>query len=128
MRERGPPRGRPREGGFGRFDRGPPIQLISDEERAVYQPIIDGLSNSLKAKFLDEKNKQLASMAVREMLSKLATKKKVHAIVFDGIITKRVVDEAKKAGVKVVVGVKKGRFAVDPEIKAIALSPQKEKK
>ena len=38
------------------------------------------------------------------------------------------VDEAKKAGVKVVVGVKKGRFAPDPEIKTIALSSQKEKK
>jgi hypothetical protein len=79
------------------------------------------LKGSLKAKLLGAKNKVLAEVSVRELLKSLDKKKKVQAIVFDGIVTNRVIEEAKKAGISTVVGVKKGRVTEDKDVKIIVL-------
>jgi hypothetical protein len=44
-------------------------------------------------------------------------------IVFDGIITNRVVEEAKKQGIETIVGVKIGKITEDKDIRLIEVKP-----
>lgn len=69
---------------------------------------LESLKGKVKARFLDEKKKKIKDVAVKEMLETLKkSKKKVDTVIFDGIITQRVIDAAEEKGVKNVVGVKK---------------------
>ena len=66
--------------------------------------------------------KEVETIPVRDLLVALDKTKGIESIVFDGIVTKRVVDEAKKNGIKTVVGVKKGKLHEEKDVKAIALT------
>ncbi|MCX6801419.1 MAG: DNA primase DnaG [Candidatus Diapherotrites archaeon] len=69
---------------------------------------LNSLKGKLKARLFDEKKKKIKDVAVKEMLEALKkTKKKVDTIVFDGIITSRVIEAAEEKGVKNIVGVRK---------------------
>ena len=69
----------------------------------------------------DDKLKEIASSNVRGLVEKLAESKNVHAIVFDGIVTKRLLEEAGKQGVKYIVGVKKGKIEKAEGIRVITM-------
>lgn len=70
---------------------------------------LNALKGKVKARFLDEKKKKIKDVTVKEMLEALKkTRKKVDTIVFDGIITPRVIEAAEEKGVKNIVGVRKG--------------------
>lgn len=97
-------------------------EKASAEELAAFTPIMQELKGSLKARFLNSENQQVQETEVREMLEELKKAQNVKAIIFDGIITKRVVEEAKKAGVKTIVGVKKGKIEKEKEIKVLAIT------
>lgn len=107
-----------------------PAQEISEafdkatpEETAAFTPVMQELKGSLKARFLDENNKTLKEVEVREMLKALEKEKNAKTIVFDGIITKRVVDEAKKhSGIKTIIGVKKGKIEKEKDIKLLTMT------
>lgn len=99
-----------------------PEQKATQEEEAAFKPVMQELKGSLKARFLDSANKTVKEVEVREMLNELKGSKNVNSIVFDGIITKRVVDEAKKIGVKAIVGVKKGKIENESEVKLLAMA------
>jgi len=99
-----------------------PEAKATPEEENAFKPIMQGLKGSLKARFLDSSNKTVKEVEVREMLNSLKEAKGVSAIVFDGIITKRVVDEAKRTGVKTIVGVKKGKVEKESEIKLLTMA------
>ncbi len=74
----------------------------------------DKIKGKLKARFLDSKNKKIKDVEVKEMLDALEkSKKKVSTILFDGIITKRLLDVAEKKDVKTIVGVRKGSASSD---------------
>ncbi|MDO8648075.1 MAG: DNA primase DnaG [Candidatus Diapherotrites archaeon] len=92
------------------------------EEEAVFKPIMQALKGSLKAKFLDENHKEIKTIEVREMLKALEASKNAKTIIFDGIITKRVVEEAKQKGVKTIIGVKKGKIENEKEIKLLTMA------
>lgn len=75
---------------------------------------LDSLSNTLKARFYSNGNRVL-EVPVRDVIKSLGEVKAVDAIVFDGIITQRLVDLASRQGVKVLVGIKVGNVNKTPE-------------
>jgi len=61
----------------------------------------------MKAVLLDKSNKVLEKCGVADMLEKIKTKKAVDKVVFDGIVTQRLVDLAKDKKISVLAGLKK---------------------
>lgn len=97
-------------------------ERVSDEDKTQFEPFMKELKGTLQAKLLDKDMKEVETIPVRDLLVALDKTKGIESIVFDGIVTKRVVDEAKKNGIKTVVGVKKGKFPEEKDVKAIALT------
>ncbi|MBI4043914.1 MAG: DNA primase [Candidatus Diapherotrites archaeon] len=91
------------------------------EEQQAFKPFMETLKGTLKAKLLDSSLNELASVNVKELVKKIQGMQNVHAIVFDGIITKRLLEEAEKNNVKYLVGVKKGKLQGSSTTKTIAL-------
>lgn len=86
-----------------------------------YKEQMEKLKNTLTAKMLDEKGKEIKETKVRELVKTLKSTKGVKTIIFDGIITKRLLDEAEKQGVTTIVGARKGKFHDNKKIKTIAM-------
>ncbi len=93
---------------------------VSVEDQTRFKPLIEGLKGSLKAKLFDDSMKELKEVPVRELLKELpGSKAKIVAL--DGIVTKRLVDEAKKNGVHTLVGVRKGKIDATSGVKVITV-------
>jgi DNA primase len=75
------------------------------------------LSGSLKAVLLDDAGKAIkGDLAVRELADTLkGAKEKVHTVVFDGVITQRLLDIAADRKIQTVVGVKMGNVTKVPD-------------
>ena len=65
--------------------------------------------------------KELKRTKIRELVPVLKEQKEVDSIVLDGIITKRLLDEAKNHSIKFIIGVKKGKIEETPEIKTLVM-------
>jgi HKD family nuclease len=69
----------------------------------------DKMKGKLKARLLDEKGKKIKDVDVKDLLTTLEkNKKKVGTIMFDGIITKRLVEAAEQKEIATIVGAKRG--------------------
>jgi len=79
------------------------------------------LEGSLKARVIDGKMGIAKEVNVRDLLKEIAKHKDANAIVLDGIITKRLLAEAEKHGVKQLVGMKKGKIEETGKVKVSAL-------
>ncbi len=112
-RSRGPPR---REQ---RYER-PPMP-IKPNDLGEYSQHMKDLEGSLKAKILGKDKKVLKEVDVRDLLKEMGKTKNAEAIVLDGIITKRLLDEAEKNSVKELVGVKKGKIEETGKVKVSSL-------
>lgn len=73
------------------------------------------MENTLKAKFYDKDLRELKELPVRDVIKTLENEKNVYAVVFDGIVTQRLVDLAEAQGVKLLMGVKIGNIFKKPE-------------
>ncbi len=84
-----------------------PEHLIND---------MKALQGTLEAIIYDKDWKALARIPVRDLVDKLSEMEegKVHAVVFDGIITPRLVDVASAKGVKMIIGAKMGSVTKRP--------------
>ena len=82
---------------------------------------MQGLEGSLKARFLDDKMKATKEVNVRDLLKEMQKHKGASAIVLDGIITKRLLEEASKNKVKQLIGVKKGKIEESKDVKVSTL-------
>jgi DNA primase len=77
--------------------------------------VLESLSGTLKAKLFDRNNKELHEVVVRDLPDFLKKgTKNVEKIIFDGVITQRLVDIASEAGIKKIVGVKMGNVVKRP--------------
>ena len=93
--------------------------VLSDEQRR-YKKILEEVSGTLKASLLDEKGNEIKRIPVRELTDELKKTENVHAVVFDGVITQRLLDIACDKGAKVIVGIKMGNIIKRPtQIKVI---------
>ncbi|MDD4250616.1 MAG: DNA primase DnaG [Candidatus ainarchaeum sp.] len=63
---------------------------------------------SLKARLYDDKNKKIKDVEVKEIIPSIEkSKKKIHTILFDGIITKRLLETAEKKEINTIIGARK---------------------
>jgi hypothetical protein len=62
------------------------------------------LRGSLEGILLDHDMKDIARLPVSELASKLGEYQGVDTVVFDGVVTQRLVDMAEERGVKLLVG------------------------
>ncbi len=91
------------------------------KEIEKFSPVMKELENSLKARLLDKNDKKLKEISVRNMLEEMGKTKNAETIVFDGIVTKRLLEEAEKNGIKNLVGVKKGKIEESDKVRVIIL-------
>ncbi|OYT28278.1 hypothetical protein B6U98_05260 [Thermoplasmatales archaeon ex4572_165] len=80
-----------------------------------YFSILDEVSGSLKAVLLDGKDKEIKKLPVRELTDELKKSKNIETVVFDGIITQRLLDIAHNKNVKTIVGMKMGNVVKQPK-------------
>ena len=75
----------------------------------------------MKAKILGADNEVLKEVKVKDIVAEIGKAKNPQAIVLDGVITKRLVDAAEKAGAKYVIGARKGKIEGNEKVKAATL-------
>jgi DNA primase len=92
----------------------PKVELSEDQE--LYVGILKKLSGRLKANIIDPKGEVIQELDVKDLTSTLkGFRKKVNAVVFDGVITQRLLDIAVEKEVKDVVGKKMGNVSKMPD-------------
>jgi len=96
--------------------------IPTKEEESNFGPLMKQLTGTMKAKLLDSSNKELAEINVREIVGTLKDYPDVHAIVFDGIITKRLIEAAEKHSIEYLVGIKKAKIDGKHAVRALTLS------
>jgi DNA primase len=84
------------------------------DEQKSYGEILQDISGSLKAVLLDEKDVEIKKIPVRELTDALKKSDNIATVVFDGIITQRLLDIASNKNVKEIVGIKMGNVVKMP--------------
>lgn len=94
-----------------------PVLMREGDPRVQFKEILSSLSGSLKAVLLDDAGKSVqGDLAVRELADTLkGGKDSIHAVVFDGVITQRLLDIAAEKKIATVVGVKMGNVTKVPD-------------
>ena len=88
---------------------------IINVEQKNHFSILDDVSGSLKAVLLDKNDIEIKKIPVRELTDELKKSKNINTVVFDGIITQRLLDIANNKNVKVIVGMKLGNVIKKPK-------------
>ncbi|MBN1860932.1 MAG: DNA primase [Candidatus Thermoplasmatota archaeon] len=91
----------------------PPV--ITTEKQKNYEAILNEISGSLKAVLLDENGKEIRTIPVRELTDEIKKGDNVSAVVFDGIVTQRLLDIANNKNVREIVGIKLGNVVKMPK-------------
>ncbi len=92
-----------------------PEPVITTEKQKNYETVLNEISGSLKAVLLDENGKEIRTIPVRELTDEIKKGENVSAIVFDGIITQRLLDIANNKNVREIVGIKLGNVVKMPK-------------
>ena len=87
--------------------------ILSDEQKR-YKEILDEITGTLKAVLLDKDGKEIKKIPVRELTDELKKTNNIKVVVFDGVVTQRLLDIASDRGVSVVVGIKMGNVIKKP--------------
>ncbi len=83
----------------------PTLKNESDKPMAdMVSKIYPKLNETLEAVALDDKQKEIFKVPISEVVSKLSTQSGIKYLLLDGIITQRLLEGAKKAGIQVVIG------------------------
>ena len=83
----------------------PPTVNEDDKSLAtVISKIYPDLNETLESVALDDKDNQLFKIPISELVNKLSTQTGVKCLILDGIITQRLLDNAKTSGIGCIVG------------------------
>ena len=86
------------------------------DEVKRYKDILKTLSGTLKAMLLNPRGEVIKELAVRQLADTIKSPPgDIHAVIFDGIISQRLLDIAAENKVKFLVGSKKGNLTKEPE-------------
>ena len=80
---------------------------MSEDDKSlatVISKIYPDLNGTLESVALDDKNNQLFKIPISELVNKLSTQTGVKCLILDGIITQRLLDNAKTSGIGCIVG------------------------
>ncbi len=127
--ERVPERERRERPPRGQRQKPPPLpQVVQAPSLAnAYAKLTDGLKGTLEAVLIGKDDAESERFPVAELVEKLKAAEEVKAVVFDGIVTGRLIDAAASKGVKAVVGDRIAEGVKIPqgmEIKAFKDLPQ----
>jgi len=89
-------------------------QLEKVEELKSVKDSIEELKGTLEALLFDENWKVLKRVAVRDLVETLQKEEGVHAVVFDGVITQRLVETASSRNIKMLIGARVGNVTNRP--------------
>jgi len=89
-------------------------EKLSAEQQKKYGKILKDISGSLKAVLFDKNDKEIKKIPVRELTDSLKKSDNISIVVFDGIITQRLLDIANNKNVKEIVGIKLGNVVKKP--------------
>jgi DNA primase len=85
----------------------PAVALKSSDDKLladIASRIFPNLNETLEAVALDENEKEIFKVPISEVVSKLSTQSGIKYLLLDGIITQRLLEGAKNAGIECVVG------------------------
>jgi DNA primase len=88
-------------------------RIVSDEQKN-YGKILNEIAGSLKAVLFDNEDKEIKKIPVRELTDSLKKSDNISAVVFDGIITQRLLDIANSKNIREIVGIKLGNVVKMP--------------
>lgn len=80
-----------------------------------YREMLMQIGGSSKAKILSEDDSVTAEVPVRSLVETLRSNREAKVVVFDGIITQRILDIASEIGMKSVIGMKMGTITKQPQ-------------
>jgi len=109
---------RPMEAPAFREERAPapvtPTTKALNPKLEKYRDMLVQLGGSSTARLLDDSDIVLSEVPVRELVDTLKAKKNTRAVVFDGIITQRILDIAAEMNMHSVIGTKMGTITKQP--------------
>jgi len=91
------------------------ISEIPPELKEKVKELFPSLKETLEAVILDSKMNSLARIPVSELVNTLESLKGAKHIVFDGIVTQRLLEIAKKIGIETIIGYKVSEDATPPK-------------
>src|SRR5881397_4010161 len=80
-----------------------------------YRDMLQQIGGSSKAKILNENDSVAAEVPVRNLVETLKVNRQARVVVFDGIITQRILDIASEIGMRSVIGMKMGTITKQPQ-------------
>ena len=89
-------------------------ERIITEKQKKFGKILDDISGSLRAVLFDKNDKELKKIPVRELTDSLKKSDNISSVVFDGIITQRLLDIASTKNITEIVGIKLGNVVKMP--------------
>ena len=93
-------------------ERAPPAPEAPDEPIVVKtKEIFATLNGTLEAVLMDEGLKEVGRFPISELVQKMESVSGAHFLVFDGIVTQRLVDSASKVGIKGILGHRTGELS-----------------
>ena len=87
---------------------------VVTEIQKNYGKILNEIAGSLKAVLFDKDDKEIKKIPVRELTDSLKKSDNIASVVFDGIITQRLLDIANSKNIKEIVGIKIGNVVKMP--------------
>ncbi len=85
------------------------------KKESPFQEHITQLSGTLSARLIDEQNSVISEVPVRDLANALRDiNGNVKSLVFDGVITQRIVDIASEKGIETLIGAKLGNLVKSP--------------
>jgi DNA primase len=91
-------------------------QIMDEQITKYFRELEEELNNSQKARIYKNKDELYAEVPVRDIIKKLEeAQEDLYALVYDGFVTKRVVEIANQKGIKIIVALKLGNLFKKPE-------------
>lgn len=95
-----------------------PVREVVSEpepEREWFRQHVDELDGTLSARLLDRNQNVLKEVAVRDLARELKESNgSVNGVIFDGVVTQRILDIAAEKGLEYLIGAKMGNIAKSP--------------
>lgn len=93
----------------------PASQPMSPEAAEKVKQEYPAINGTLEAKVFDSEWKEIARMPVNELVSKIEEAEGAKYLIFDGIVTQRLIDTASKVGIESITGHRTGEIQGKPE-------------
>ncbi len=92
----------------------PPAPKVPQQLVTKIKEIYKSIDGTLESAILDAKMKPIVQIPVNQLVEQLGKQKNAKTVVFDGIITQRLVDASESVGVKTLVGHRVGDLSKRP--------------